>query len=66
MQQGADHISNGSNIPNLVAQSQCHQGPSAADWEAIKEAVYHHYVTRKRPLKVVREILARERNFRAT
>jgi hypothetical protein len=63
MNQGADHISNGSNIPNLVAQSQ---GPSAADWEAIKEVVYHHYVTRKRPLKVVREILARERNFRAT
>lgn len=42
------------------------QGPTSAEWEEIKDAVEHFYVTNKRPLKDVRAILKREYNFRAT
>jgi hypothetical protein len=53
------------NASNLVA-GDYRQGPSAEQWLAVQGVVQELYVTDKRPLKEVREILARDYNFRAS
>ena len=53
------------NLSNLVA-SDYRQGPTAEQWLEVKRIVQELYCNNKRPLKEVREILARDYNFRAT
>jgi hypothetical protein len=53
------------NASNLVA-GDYRQGPSAEQWLEVQGVVQELYVTEKRPLKEVREILARDYNFRAS
>jgi hypothetical protein len=61
--QGVRHVSR--NAPNLVA-GDYRQGPSPEQWLNIQGVVQELYVTDERPLKEVKEILARKYNFRAS
>ena len=61
--QGGRHVSR--NAANLVA-GDYRQGPSLQQWLDIQGVVQELYVTDERPLKEVREILARDYNFRAS
>lgn len=52
-------------VSNLVA-AEYRQGPTAEQWLQIQGVVQELYCEDKRPLKEVREILARDYDFRAT
>ena len=50
---------------NLVA-GDYRQGPSTEQWLNVRGVIQELYVIEERPLKEVREILARDYNFRAS
>jgi hypothetical protein len=61
--QGVRHVSR--NATNSAA-GDYRQGPSPEQWLDVQGVVQELYVTEERPLKEVREILARDYNFRAS
>jgi hypothetical protein len=42
------------------------EGPTAAQWSAVREEIRYLYLIEKKPLKHVKQILEQRRGFRAT
>jgi hypothetical protein len=63
MHQAPPRFQNG---PKREALRNPSQGPTANDWEAVKDHVYRLYVIENRTLRNVRTVLSQQLGFRAT